>query len=152
MKYITNRRYWRFCPRVYILTSHIQMVQFQSKNACINTIFSGIVNLYTGKVFITRNGQLYNNIFIFLWCKRALYSRNSSLWLLRSRKLTGWLKSPDICWGRRGGQGLYVQKNNAIRPRGLFLTIFQTLLFQTWIYIRAANYGLTIIIIASFFY
>ena len=23
MKYITNRWYWRFCPRVYILTSHI---------------------------------------------------------------------------------------------------------------------------------
>ena len=59
----------------------------------------------------------------FGWYKSALYSRNSSLWLLRSRKLTGWLKSPDICWGRRGGQGLMYRENNAIRTRGLFLTI-----------------------------
>ena len=86
------------------------MKKFQSKNACINTIFSEIVNLFTGKVFIWANGQLFNNIFIFLWCKRALYSINSSLWLLRSRKLTGWLKSPDICRGWRGMCGPPVKK------------------------------------------
>ena len=41
----------------------------------------------------------------FGWYKSALYSRNSSLWLLRSRKLTGWLKSSDICEGQRGVWG-----------------------------------------------
>ena len=53
----------------------------------------------------------YSIIFTFFWwCKGALYSRNSSLWLLRSWKLTGWLKSPEICRGRRGVEGLPVQK------------------------------------------
>ena len=53
----------------------------------------------------------YLIIFTFYgWCEGALYSRNASLWLLRSRKLTGWLKSPEICRGRRGVEGLPLQK------------------------------------------
>ena len=85
----------------------------------------------------------YSIIFTFFWwCKGALYSRNSSLWLLRSWKLTGWLKSPEICRGRRGVKGLPVQKKLRDSAEWFFLAIFWTLLFQTWIYIRAAYYGL----------
>ena len=57
--------------------------------------------------------QITNYLLIFTsfsWCKRAIYSRNSSLWPLRSRKLTGLFKSPEICRGWRGGYVLHIQK------------------------------------------
>ena len=48
------------------VTYSIEMIQNHSKNTCIRAIFSEIVNLYTGKLFITTNNQLFFNIYIFL--------------------------------------------------------------------------------------
>ena len=53
----------------------------------------------------------------------------------------------QITWNLLGmelmeaGLGSWCIENDAIQPSGLFLTNFQTVPFQTWIYIRAANYG-----------
>ena len=85
-------------------------MQYHSKNACINTIFQRLSICILIRCLLKEMGNYLIIFTFFWWCKGALYSRNSSLWLLRSWKLTGWLKSPDICRGRRGVEGLPVQK------------------------------------------
>ena len=67
------------------------------------------------------------------------------MWLLRTRKLTSWLKSPDICWGRRGVRVFAYRKIHAIQPSGLFLTIFLTWHVPTSKIRRSACYGLKLL-------
>ena len=129
--------------RAYIYSRHIfRWCNFKVKMLVSTPFFQGLSICILVRCSLQ---QITNYLLIFTsfsWCKRAIYSRNSSLWPLRSRKLTGWLKSPEICRGRSGVEGLPLQKKLRNSAEWFIFGVFLTLLFQTWIYIRAAYYGL----------